>query len=183
MDYGEQDLRELIEGREIPEIAYKDQRLILDVSKPHWTAEKNGSFTKIAYNPRLFKGSVYWCGSMKRDGIMDAFKLRERLVRDYRSYVEGFLNIADGRIRETVGDAYDQGLLWPEPLIQLNPNFTMDATIDSLVAASRIHKECGRIFRVGKNDARPEGFPLTLYRHQAEALDAALSGDNYSLGH
>jgi len=112
---------------------------------------------------------------------MDTFKLRGRLVQDYRSYVEGFLNIADSRVRDTVSGAYDQGLLWPEPLIQLNPNFTMGATIDSLVAALRLHNECGRIFRVGKNEARPEGFPLTLYQHQAEALDAALSGDNYVL--
>lgn len=54
---------------------------------------------------------------------MDVFELRERLVRDYQSYISSFIQIRDSRITETVNEALSGGLLWPDPLIQLNPAF------------------------------------------------------------
>lgn len=54
---------------------------------------------------------------------MNVFELRDRLVKDYKSYVSSFITIKDIRIEEYVRDALDEGLLWPEPLTQLNPAF------------------------------------------------------------
>ncbi len=54
---------------------------------------------------------------------MDVFALRNQLVDDYAAYIESFINISDGRSRELVAAELHQGLLWPDPLLQLNPNF------------------------------------------------------------
>lgn len=48
---------------------------------------------------------------------MDVFALRDQVISEYRSYSEGFVEIADERIREAVDDAFDKGLLWPSPRI------------------------------------------------------------------
>ncbi|MCD7896319.1 MAG: DEAD/DEAH box helicase, partial [Planctomycetaceae bacterium] len=112
---------------------------------------------------------------------MDAFSLRNRLINDYRGYVEGFLTIADERIRDTVNAALAEGALWPEPLIQLNPTFSPGETIDALVQKGTLHPECSRIFRIGKNSESPLGHSMKLHRHQSDALEAAQAGDNYVL--
>ena len=111
---------------------------------------------------------------------MDVFALRERLVKDYREYSTSFLSIADDRISQYVDESLDEGLLWPDPLIQLNPAFERGATIDELCAAGTLHDECARVFRLGKAEGG-EGRLLTLHRHQTEAVEAARSGDNYVL--
>lgn len=54
---------------------------------------------------------------------MDVFKLRHNLIDDYKSYVKSFINIKDKRIEEYVQENFEQGILWPELLIQLNPSF------------------------------------------------------------
>ena len=54
---------------------------------------------------------------------MKVFQLRERLIEDYGTYVRSFIEIRDERIRERVREELDGGLLWPQPLIQLNPSF------------------------------------------------------------
>ena len=56
----------------------------------------------------------------------------------------------------------DQGRLWPDPLIQLNPSFQYAGTIEDLVAEGVLHSECTRIFRAGKD--KGEGTPMRLYQ-------------------
>jgi len=71
-------------------------------------------------------------------------------------------------------------LLWPEPLIQLNPSFESGGTIDELVDEGLLHEECRRAFRI-KTRRDDEGKALRLHRHQAEAIRAARTGANYVL--
>ena len=111
---------------------------------------------------------------------MDVFALRERLVRDYADYTRSFINIRDERINEAVEDELRRGLLWPDPLIQLNPAFMPGASIDALVDEGVLHATCARIFR-RKTHARDEGEALRLHRHQEEAIRAAASGASYVL--
>lgn len=73
-----------------------------------------------------------------------------------------------------------EGLLWPEPLIQLNPSFEPGDWIDELVRQGVLHPECSRIFRIGKSSAG-DGRPLRLHRHQSEAVRVARGGRNYVL--
>jgi superfamily II DNA/RNA helicase/very-short-patch-repair endonuclease len=113
---------------------------------------------------------------------LDVFKLRDQLVEDYRHYAESFLAIKDERIREHVERDLDDGLLWPDPALQLNPAFESGGQIDELVGEGLLHAECSRIFRVGKT-AEPgsAGEPLRLRHHQADAVRAAHAGKNYVL--
>ena len=57
---------------------------------------------------------------------MDVFELRKRLIGDYASFVSSFIRIRDSRIRNYVNEQLHSGLLWPEPLIQLNSSFHTD---------------------------------------------------------
>jgi len=110
---------------------------------------------------------------------MDVFGLRNHLISDYAAYIESFIHIRDARIRQLVDDELKEGLLWPDPLLQLNPNFEAGPWIDDLVTDGTLHPLCRDIFRL-KPTAEPDK-PLRLHRHQADAIEAAASGDSYVL--
>ncbi len=113
---------------------------------------------------------------------MDVFQLRDNIINvDYAEYASSFIHIDDDRIKKKVDESLASGLLWPEPLLQLNPSFAPGGTIDDLVGQGVLHPLCGRIFRLGKAEDSPQGVPLHLYRHQAEAITAAQTGKNYVL--
>ena len=112
---------------------------------------------------------------------MDVFALRDRLVGDYRHYAESFFTIRDERIRAFVEDQLESGLLWPDPMLQLNPAFEPGGHVDDLVAEGLLHPGCARIFRVGKSPEDAEGSRLLLHKHQADAIRIAGSGDPYVL--
>ncbi|MHB1044356.1 MAG: DEAD/DEAH box helicase, partial [Eubacteriales bacterium] len=111
---------------------------------------------------------------------MNVFDLNRHLIHDYSSYIRSFIQIRDKHIDEYVQKSINEGLLWPEPLIQLNPSFEPGEWIDELVEKEILHPECGRIFRINKSE-QEEGQPLRLHRHQADAIRAARAGDNYVL--
>ncbi len=112
--------------------------------------------------------------------IFNVFKVRDQLVTDFEKYVTGFIHINDERIRSKVHEEFQRGLLWPEPLIQLNPSYGQVNYINDLVEEGILHPECSRIFRHGKT-RDSLGKPLRLYKHQEEAIRAANSGGNYVL--
>ena len=111
---------------------------------------------------------------------MDIFDLRNRLVQDYSNYIQSFILIQDARARKYVDENIENGLLWPDPLIQLNPSFETGEWIDDLVQQEVLHEECARIFRI-KEDPEEEGKPLRLHQHQSDAVKAAKTGNNYIL--
>ena len=95
---------------------------------------------------------------------MNVFEPRNRLIHDYASYVGGFINIGDDRIREHVTGSFEAGQLWPDPLIQLNPCFEPGKDIDQLVDADMLHGECANVFRKGKTeDGSADSKVLQLY--------------------
>lgn len=100
---------------------------------------------------------------------MDVFSLRERVVADYRDYVESFINILDERIEEFVRERLASGELWPDAVLQLNPAYEPAETLDDLARLGVIRPETARFF----------GPSLRLYRHQRDALEAAQRGDHY----
>lgn len=113
---------------------------------------------------------------------MDVFELRDKIVRgDYAEYTSSFIEIADDRIHEEVKEKFAAGLLWPEPLLQLNPSFASGGSIDELVSQDILHPLCGQIFRLNRSVDCPAGNPMQLYLHQTEAIKAAQSDDNYVL--
>ena len=70
---------------------------------------------------------------------MNIFDFRRRLIDDYAAYTRSFIQIRDPQIREYVDSQLEAGVLWPDPLIQLNPSFEPGATIDQLVAEGVLH--------------------------------------------
>ena len=96
---------------------------------------------------------------------MDIFGLRDRLVQDYAEYVKSFILIRDPQVRGYVEQELGNGLLWPEPLIQMNPSFEPGTWIGDLVQEGIIEKECSHIFRI-KETPEDEGKLLHLHRQE-----------------
>lgn len=111
---------------------------------------------------------------------MDVFEFRSLLVNDYSKYIESFIRIRDEGIADRVNKSLHEGDLWPDPLIQLNPNFESGGSIGDLVNEKLLHPECLSIFRRKPAPDIDHG-PLKLYRHQVDSIRAARNGDNYVL--
>lgn len=111
---------------------------------------------------------------------MDVFEFRQKLISDYATYVSSFYQIKDEAIKKTLEQNLTEGLLWPEPLIQLNPAFEPAKSIEELAAEGLLDKECAKIFRRKPEPSSDKG-PLQLRKHQEEALRVAKTGANYVL--
>jgi hypothetical protein len=110
---------------------------------------------------------------------MDIFELRNKIIDDYSSFVKGYIKIRDPKIDDKVQKGLEDGLLWPEPIVQLNPSFETGGSIDRCVNEGLLHPGCSEIFRLNKKEGNP--VPMTLYRHQEEAIRKASEGKHYIL--
>lgn len=110
---------------------------------------------------------------------MDVFNLRQQLVKEYARYARSFIQIQDHRIDNYVEQCLEEGVFWPNALIQINPNFQPGAWVEELVQDGTLHPECERIFRKGK--AENEDRRMRLYQHQLDAIRTASEGHNYVL--
>ena len=106
---------------------------------------------------------------------MDAFSLHRRLIDDYRSFTEGFIEARDERIAEEIRRQSREGTQWPDPWISLNPAFETGGRIDELVGTGLLHPGCLDIFTTSAHQ------PLSLYKHQKEAIEQAAAGHSYVL--
>ena len=99
---------------------------------------------------------------------MNIFEFRNQIIHDYATYIKSFIQIRDARISKYTGQNLNAGILWPEPLIQLNPTFETGDLIETLITQGALHPECARIFRkdkgVGANGG--DGKPLRLAARQ-----------------
>ncbi len=109
---------------------------------------------------------------------MNIFNLLDEIMENYISYVKGFLNIKDDRIKKFVEEnvfGNEKKTLWPDALLQLNPNYKMGNTVEELCRQNLLHPECAEIFR---EDNPP--FPsIRLYLHQEEAIKRAIRGEHF----
>lgn len=103
---------------------------------------------------------------------MNVFDLDNSLIRDYERFARSFTQIRAEDIRRQVDDIYATGRFWPEPLISINPHYERDADVDSLVKEGLLHPHTAQIFRAGDS-------PITLYRHQAQAVAKASKGNSF----
>lgn len=111
---------------------------------------------------------------------LDVFDFRRRVIDDYAAYTRSFLAVREPRLAAFVDAQLDAGVLWPEPLIQLNPAFEPCDGVDDLVAAGVLHPKCADVFRA-KSEADPRGRPPRLHRHQSEAVRVVRTGFPYVL--
>lgn len=98
----------------------------------------------------------------------NVFLFRDQLIEEYSSFSRSFVRIQAKDIRDEIADQYEAGRYWPEPLIQINPNYQRKGTVQSLVQEGVLHPACAEIFQVGKTEGTPQ--PLHLYTHQLQAL-------------
>lgn len=100
---------------------------------------------------------------------MSIFNLTERLIEDYSHYVQSFLTFDDERLQKFVEKKLIQeGILWPEALLQLNPNYEMGDTVEELTRQGKLHSICAEIYP-----------SLRFYRHQQEAIERALRREHF----
>jgi very-short-patch-repair endonuclease len=111
---------------------------------------------------------------------LDVFELRNKLIDDYAEYATSFVTINDERVRELVEEELSQGLLWPEPLVQLNPTFEPGGYVDELVDQGLLDSRCRDIFKI-KTPSDVAGRRLRFHKHQTEAIQAAKTGSSYVL--
>src|SRR4051794_2785837 len=103
---------------------------------------------------------------------MDAFGALDDVLGDYQSFVTSFLNIRDPRVKDRVEGEIEDGLLWPQPWLALNPSFESGGTISDLVGEGLLKDECSTIFR-RRTAADAVGTELRLHKHQRDAVAIA----------
>lgn len=105
---------------------------------------------------------------------MNIFDLHATVLADYRDFVRSFLVIADERVTQFVDHALEtEGRLWPDFLVQVSPSYATGLTVSELALKSEITTDTAAIFQ------GPDGKPITLYRHQEEAVRKALAGESF----
>jgi ATP-dependent helicase YprA (DUF1998 family) len=111
---------------------------------------------------------------------VDAFGVLEKVLGDYKSFVQGFLNIRDPEVLQKVETEIDNGLLWPEPWLALNPAFESGGSVSELIAADVLHPDAAKIFRA-RSEEDPVGRELSFHRHQIDAFAIAARRESYVL--
>ncbi|MBL8618291.1 MAG: DEAD/DEAH box helicase [Deltaproteobacteria bacterium] len=105
--------------------------------------------------------------SVAASRTMDVFALRDSVVADYEQFATSFTTIHAADIRAQVKAIYAQKRYWPEPLIQVNPNYKRSTTVEALVAEGSLDEGCRELF------------PLSLFEHQKQSIACATSGESY----
>src|SRR5438477_2866647 len=103
---------------------------------------------------------------------MDVFSLRDSVVDEYRKFATSFTTIHANDIREQVEAIYAQGRFWPDPLIQINPSYKRGTKLEKLIEGGALDPRAAEIFRT-------DGAPLSLYKHQEQAIALASQGESY----
>lgn len=99
---------------------------------------------------------------------MDILNFHKKLINNYKTYIQSFLNIKDPSILNFVDSGIDNKKLWPEPLVQFNPTFEEGRPLSTLVKEGHLHSELDNIFN---------GF--NLYKHQEEAILLGANGKEF----
>ena len=110
---------------------------------------------------------------------MDVFSLRDTVVGEYKKFATSFTTIFAEDLRKQIDAIYADERYWPEPLIQINPNFQRVTNVQKLVDDGVVEPACADIFRGNQTAATPRGDPLTLYKHQEQAISIAGAGESY----
>ncbi|WP_067135665.1 DEAD/DEAH box helicase [Microtetraspora malaysiensis] len=112
---------------------------------------------------------------------MDVFQVHERLIADYDEFTTSLVHVRDERIGKHLADERQARVRWPYPWVSLNPSFAGGGTISELVESGLLHPMCKRLFRIKADGNDPGARPISLHRHQREAVEAARDGGSYVL--
>ena len=107
-----------------------------------------------------------------RAPALDVFALRDSVVDEYKRFATSFTTIHAQDIHEQVAAVYAEERYWPEPLIQINPSYKRTTDVGTLVTSGVLDPRCADIFRAN-------GQPLSLYKHQEQAIALAAEGESF----
>jgi hypothetical protein len=99
---------------------------------------------------------------------MNVFEVHRKIIADYEKYIRSFITISDSEIEKEVDHELKRGKLWPEPLLQFNPAFSLAGKVADLARDKLVHKDVADIFK---------GY--SLYHHQLEALKLGVNGKDF----
>jgi len=99
---------------------------------------------------------------------MDVFSLRDTVVGEYKKFATSFTTVHAKDIRDQIEAIYAKNQYWPDPLIQLNPNYKAGRSIEALVKDGVLEPTCADIFK-----------GVSLHRHQEEAIALAQAKESY----
>lgn len=104
---------------------------------------------------------------------MDIFNYRNSLIEEFKLFSRSFTQIQAKDIRSEVNRQYDEkSRYWPEPLLQINPNYKSESTIAEQVEKGILDPLCARVFNFNGGEFR-------LYTHQENAIDLARKKQSY----
>src|SRR5690625_4872338 len=111
----------------------------------------------------------------------NVFDFRDQLIDEYSAFSRSFAFISANDIKNKVESEYQKERYWPQPLIQINPNYQRAQSVQELAEEGLLHPKCAEIFRVGKSSEASEykGHDLFLFKHQMDALAKAKSNKSY----
>ena len=109
--------------------------------------------------------------------MQNVFSFRDKIIEEYSIFSRSFSKISAPDIVEEVEKLYSAGRYWPEPLIQINPNYLQKGYLHPLIEQGLLHPSCIDIFQKGKAEGYPN--PINLYAHQLEAIAKAKSQSSY----
>ncbi|ARU18281.1 DEAD/DEAH box helicase [Croceicoccus marinus] len=105
---------------------------------------------------------------------MNVFDLDRALIARYEQFARSFTEIRADDLRGAIDGIYGDGKFWPEPLVSLNPQYRRGRTIDEIAAEGSVDPALPAVFALGNPRA-----PISLFRHQEQALAKAAQGKNY----
>lgn len=105
---------------------------------------------------------------------MNVFDIDADLIGRYERFARSFTTIKADDIKRQVDKIYDDKKFWPEPLIGINPAFLDGKSLAEQATTAEIDPDLSKVFALG-NPRKP----ISLYRHQEQALAKALQGRNY----
>lgn len=107
---------------------------------------------------------------------MNVFEFRDDVIREYESYVNSFVHIQDKAVQDYVARNLKDGTFWPQPLVQLNPNFVNGGNITDLIQEGVLDARCADIFSIKTATTTS---PMRLHQHQRQAILLAQDRQSY----
>ncbi|MDR1742187.1 MAG: DEAD/DEAH box helicase [Synergistaceae bacterium] len=105
------------------------------------------------------------------------FDLRNGIVDDYQNFSRSFSKIEAEDISRKVAEEYGKGRYWPDAMLQINPHYKTQVTIQDYILDGTLHPDCAKVFRY--KDADGEFRPIKLFAHQAQAISLAQSRKSF----
>lgn len=109
--------------------------------------------------------------------MQNVFQFRQGLIDEYASFSRSFTQISAPDILRRVEEEYAKARYWPEPLVQINPNYKRGSSVAELVAEGSLHPGCDTLFRVGRDAASLQS--IRLFTHQVQAISKARQHRSY----